>query len=170
MSEDCRRRCVRALWEGLAIVMLFMATAQARDFAVISTVDTVDATPGDGTCADASNNCTLRAAIQEANAWAGADTITLPPGVFQLSITGTGDETAATGDLDITEDLIITGAGSGAEAISTIIDGGNHDRVFDIARMAYRLTPPSTDWRSATERRASASGRDPRPSWNCRPQ
>ena len=30
--------------------------------------DTDDATPGDGICADASGNCTLRAAIQEANA------------------------------------------------------------------------------------------------------
>ena len=131
MSEDCRRHCARALWEGLFIVMLFMATAQARDFTVDSidsSIDTVDVTPGDGTCADATNKCTLRAAIQEANAWAGADTITLSAGVFQLSIAGTGDETAATGDLDITEDLTITGAG----ATLTTIDGGGLDRVFDI--------------------------------------
>lgn len=128
MSEVCCRRCARVLWEGLAIVMLFMATAQAQNFIVDSTNDAVDATPGDGTCADASNKCTLRAAIQEANAWAGADTITLSAGVFQLSITGTGDETAATGDLDITADLTITGSG----ATSTTIDGGGLDRVFDI--------------------------------------
>ena len=35
-----------------------------------------DANAGDGVCADARGNCTLRAAIEEANAHAGADTIT----------------------------------------------------------------------------------------------
>jgi len=131
MSEDCRRRCARVLWEGLAIVMLFMATAQAQYFdvsPVSSNIDAVDAAPGDGICADASGICTLRAAIQEANALAGADTITLPAGVFQLSITGSGEELAATGDLDITADLTINGAG----ATSTTIDGGGLDSVFDI--------------------------------------
>jgi uncharacterized repeat protein (TIGR01451 family) len=116
-------------WALFTMAMLFMAMAQARDFAVDNTSDAVDVTPGDGTCADASNKCTLRAAIQEANAWAGADTITLPAGVFQLSLTGSGEDAAATGDLDITGDLIITGAG----ATSTTIDGGGLDRVFDIA-------------------------------------
>lgn len=43
--------------------------------AVNSTGDTPDANPGDGCCADASGNCTLRAAIQEANASAGRDTL-----------------------------------------------------------------------------------------------
>jgi len=128
MSEDCRRRCACALWAGLAIVMLFSTTVQAQNFTVGSTIDAVDATPGDGRCADASNNCTLRAAIQEANALSGADTITLPAGVFQLALTGSGEELAATGDLDITADLTINGAG----AMSTTIDGGGLDRVFDI--------------------------------------
>jgi CSLREA domain-containing protein len=71
MSEYCRRRCAHALWEGLAIGMLFMATAQAQNFTVDSTTDAVDAVPGNGICADASKNCTLRAAIQEANALGG---------------------------------------------------------------------------------------------------
>jgi CSLREA domain-containing protein len=44
-------------------------------FIVNSTADTPDASPGDGCCADASGNCTLRAAIQEANATAGRDTL-----------------------------------------------------------------------------------------------
>jgi CSLREA domain-containing protein len=101
MFKDCRRRCAHALWEGLAMVMLCMATAQAQNFTVDSTTDAVDAVLGNGICADASNICTLRAAIQEANALAGADTITLPAEVFQLSISGTGEELAATGDLDM---------------------------------------------------------------------
>ncbi len=133
MSEYCRRRCTRALWEGLAMVMLFTASAQAQNFTVNSTLDAVDAVPGDGSCVDASNTCSLRAAIQEANALAGPDTITLPAGVLQLSISGTGEALAATGDLDITADLTITGAGAGADAMLTTIDGGSLDRVFDIA-------------------------------------
>jgi uncharacterized repeat protein (TIGR01451 family)/CSLREA domain-containing protein len=129
MFENHHRRCTQMPWVMSAIVMLFIATAQAQNFAVTSIDDAVDVTPGDGICADASGNCTLRAAIQEANQLAGADTITLPAGRFQLALPGPGEEAAATGDLDITSDLIITGSG----ATSTVIDGGGLDRVFDIA-------------------------------------
>ncbi len=44
-------------------------------FTVTSTADNVDVTPGDGICADALGACTLRAAIEEANALAGQDVI-----------------------------------------------------------------------------------------------
>ena len=40
----------------------------AATFTVNSATDAVDATPGDGVCATAGSVCTLRAAIQEANA------------------------------------------------------------------------------------------------------
>ncbi|MBI5933202.1 MAG: hypothetical protein HY867_05805 [Chloroflexi bacterium] len=49
-----------------------------------------DANPGDGVCATSGGSCTLRAAIQEANALAGDDTITfnLPgAGIHVISIT-----------------------------------------------------------------------------------
>ena len=49
-------------------------------------------------------------------------------GTYTLTIAGTGEDAAATGDLDITDDLTITGAGSGL----TIIDGNSLDRVFDV--------------------------------------
>jgi len=48
----------------------------AGPFTVNSTADTGDASPGNGVCATAESVCTLRAAIQEANAFAGNDTIT----------------------------------------------------------------------------------------------
>ena len=51
-------------------------------FVVNSRADTSDANPGDGVCADGAGACTLRAAIEEANARAGADTITFAPAVF----------------------------------------------------------------------------------------
>jgi hypothetical protein len=70
----------------------------------------------------------LRAAIQETNRLAGADTIILPAGTYILTIPGTGEDRAATGDLDISDDLTIEGAG----AANTVIDGARLDRVFDI--------------------------------------
>ncbi len=42
---------------------------------VDSTTDTVDANPGDAICADSGGGCSLRAAIEEANALTGADNI-----------------------------------------------------------------------------------------------
>lgn len=47
---------------------LFPIPATAATFAVNSTIDDVDAFPGDGICATATGDCTLRAAIQELNA------------------------------------------------------------------------------------------------------
>ena len=112
--------------------------AHAASFTVNSTADAVDANPGDGVCAAASGQCTLRAAIMEANDLSGADTITLPAGVYTLAIPGAGqdDGVAATGDLDITGDVTINGAG----AASTIVQGCDNsggpctgiDRIFTI--------------------------------------
>ena len=104
------------------------AVASAAPFTVNSTLDAVDATPGDGSCMTAGGVCTLRAAIQEANALAGADVITVPAGTYDLTLTGPNEDSAATGDLDIQESVTINGAG----ATSTIIDGQHSDRIFDI--------------------------------------
>ena len=95
---------------------------------VNSTVDAVDVSPGDGICSDNSGRCTLRAAIMEANALPCITTITLPAGVYALTIPGTHEDLAATGDLDITGNLTINGAG----AATTIVDGGGIDRVFEV--------------------------------------
>ncbi len=107
-------------------------TLEARTLLTTFTVDTltdaVDANPGDGSADDGSGNVTLRAAIQEANALAGDDDIILPAGVIQLSISGTNEDAAATGDLDITSNVTITGAGAGV----TFIDFNDLDRLFDI--------------------------------------
>jgi len=77
---------------------------------------------------DGSGNVTLRAAIQEANALPGDDDIILPAGVVQLLISGTDEDAAATGDLDITSNVTITGAGAGV----TIIDFNDLDRLFEV--------------------------------------
>ena len=63
----------------LVVAFLGMHTTTARasglTFVVTAVNDGDDANPGDGNCATATKVCTLRAAIEEANADAGADTI-----------------------------------------------------------------------------------------------
>ncbi len=121
---------VLSLVSLLALGSTTLPQASAAGFTVNSTADAVDANPGDGVCAAASGQCTLRAAIMEANDLSGADTITLPAGTYTLTIAGTGqdDAVAATGDLDIKDDVTINGAGAAA----AVIDGGGIDRIFAI--------------------------------------
>jgi CSLREA domain-containing protein len=127
-----RLACLLIILSALSLALVRRASAVT--FMVTSTADAADAVPGDGFCATAAPppNCTLRAAIQEANALSGADTITLPAGLYKLNVTGVGEDAAATGDLDITGDLTITGATTG----QTIVSGEGIDRVFDILSSA----------------------------------
>ena len=118
--------CVGVLAILLALLLVSGGQpAHAVGFTVDSTADVVDASPGDGVCATAGGACTLRAAIMEANALAGADIITLPAGTYTLTISGAGD---SGGDLDITADLTITGAGQA----TTVVDGDGAFRVFRV--------------------------------------
>lgn len=77
-------------------------------------------------------HCTLREAIIDANNHAGADTINIPAGVMVFAVDGGGlgthEDFAATGDLDIRDDVTIVGDGAG----STIINADEMDRVFHI--------------------------------------
>jgi 6-phosphogluconolactonase (cycloisomerase 2 family) len=97
-------------------------------FTVDSFFDTVDQTPGDTFALDATGQTSLRAAIMEANAAPGSDTIMLGGGIFNLSLEGTDEDGAATGDLDITNDLII----QGQSPHTTTIDARHVDRVFEV--------------------------------------
>ena len=113
------------------LVLFSIATplpVEANTFTVNSTDDAVDEDFGDGSCATAGGECTLRAAIQQANALAGADTIKLKAGLYTLTLAGSSENDGATGDLDITEDLTLIGAG----AKKTFINDGQLDRVFHI--------------------------------------
>ncbi|MEM7143090.1 MAG: pentapeptide repeat-containing protein [Actinomycetota bacterium] len=94
-------------------------------FAVDTTTDTIDANAGDGLCADASGDCSLRAAIMEANARPGTEKIALVDGLtYSLSIAGRNEDASASGDLDILEQVVIDG--------DATVDAGAYDRVFDI--------------------------------------
>ncbi|MBM3792379.1 MAG: hypothetical protein FJW35_18805, partial [Acidobacteria bacterium] len=71
-------------------------------------------------------NCTLREAIIAANtdsavdgcpAGSGADTILLPAGVYMLALAGPGEDASRSGDLDVSGDVTIRGAGATATMI-----------------------------------------------------
>lgn len=117
----------RSLRVGALALLAVAPTASAGSkFQVDTLVDSVDASPGDGVCADADGRCSLRAAIQEANAQGGKHTIQLPPGyTFVLTLTGSSEDAGATGDLDVSSNLRIDGSGA------TIIAAAG-DRVFDV--------------------------------------
>lgn len=106
---------------------LAAAGVGAETFTVNRTTDAVDSNPGDGVCGTGLL-CSLRQAVQEANALPGRDTITLRAGAYVLTLAGQDEDAAATGDLDVVDDLEIVGAGAG----TTVIDGGGLDRVLHV--------------------------------------
>ena len=87
------------------------------DFIVNSPQDAPDAAPGSGGCADSSGACTLRAAIQEANAEPGPQTIALSDQTYQISTT-----------LVITQDLTIIGLGPDR----SVLGGAGSDRLLSV--------------------------------------
>jgi hypothetical protein len=99
-------------------------------FNVTNPFDEIDILPGDGQCATASGPCSLRAAIQEANALPTADTIVLAADTYELTIAGQGEDAADSGDLDVTDTQLTTVIGQGLN--STFIDAVGLDRVFQI--------------------------------------
>lgn len=100
--------------------------------------DAPDADLGDGVCdtdlVTDGLQCTLRAAIMQANENPGAAFITLLVGTYMLTIDGAGEDDAATGDLDVTSEITILGSGKD----DTVINGnkGNvDDNIFHIKRL-----------------------------------
>ena len=116
-----------ALWAICAMPV------SATTIAVDSTADDFD--QGDN------GNCTLREAILAANGNAAVDgcaagqpgpevdLVSLPAGTFVLALGPNGDDAALHGDLDLTDDVEVRGAG----ADLTRVDGGLIDRVFHVA-------------------------------------
>lgn len=119
-----RRTSIRIFILGLIVLgWCLVAPAQALSFTVNSIGDGEDALPGDGLCETEFLNqeCTLRAAIQEANAFIGPHAID-----FESTIAGTLALNSALPV--ISQGLIITGPG--ADVLT--IDAAGHDRIFTI--------------------------------------
>jgi CSLREA domain-containing protein len=104
--------------------------ATLMGFTVNTRSDGPDADPGDGWCKTSTGACTLRAAVQEVNELRRpGNTISLPAGKYTLTLEGSGEDRAATGDLDIRADMTIIG-----QVGNTTIAGGTglDDRILDV--------------------------------------
>ena len=120
---------------------MLCGSACAATFTPGTTNDSIDVSPGDGACADADGQCSLRAAIQEANALAGEDTIVLGAGTYALTLAGINEDASASGDLDVDDDLVLNGAGTDV----TLLDGGALDRVLDLRGGTHLLFTVDVD-------------------------
>jgi CSLREA domain-containing protein len=93
------------LFAFLTVILLLPATpAQAASFVVNDRSDKPDTAPGDGHCRTTRGSCTLRAAIQEANATPGPDSIS-----FSLPGTHTRMISLRSQLPDITDEVYIDG-------------------------------------------------------------
>ena len=129
LSLICRSALVAALSVAFSPHLSSAAVFVAGELA-----DASDPTPGDGVCdvdpVTAGEQCTLRAAIQTANALPGMDSVQLVAGTYELSLRGPGEDLAATDDLDVLEAVEVLGQGAGI----TIVDAKKlKHRIFDVA-------------------------------------
>lgn len=130
-------RSVLNLTVAIAASAGSIGSAVAATFPVnVFNVDAVDADTSDGVCdtdpVAVGSQCTLRAAVMQANHSAVADTIVVAPGrTITLTLVGAGE----LGDLAVTNPLTITGIGAELPAdpsdVPSIV-GANGDRVFTI--------------------------------------
>lgn len=126
--------------------LLTAASLQAATITPNITTDPALVGPGVGT------DCSLRYAIESINngafeggcaavatgALGTGDTVVLGANTYTLTLSG-GEDNNATGDLDLGEDAVIQGAGSGSTTIDASgIDGG--DRVFDLDYLASNIS------------------------------
>ena len=117
-------------------------------YTVTTTSDTADTHPGDGICADSANQCSIRAAIEEANADGVTANINVPagsyaltmgaltpsdPGGIQLIGAGAGTTVIAATPGDDTMDVVQTADGSGSFVqVTNLTLQGNGHSVMDI--------------------------------------
>jgi len=118
-SSRTRLMTIVALGLILAVLSACSPPVCVPAYTVTKTIDT-----NDGVCSV--SDCSLREAVDNANACPGPQTIHLPAGGYILTIAGAEEDANATGDLDITDDLSILGVGAPS------VDGGGIDRVFEI--------------------------------------
>lgn len=154
-AQAQHRRARRWLRLGLCLIAPLIliwpaSVAEAANFVVNAPADADDANLGDGRCdivpGAPGDQCTLRAAIRQANALGGSSQIVLPGGSFTLTLGGRDEDAAATGDLDITANITIVGQGPRATFIQASANSQTSpdnndaiDRVFDV-RLGGSLT------------------------------
>ena len=113
---------------GLSQAVFFLAgcspSTAPLPCSTLSVTVTKTADTNDGVCSAA--DCSLREAVIFTNTCPGQQEIRIPAGTYTLTIPGAGEDAAATGDLDVTDETIFSGIGN------PVIDGNQLDRVFQI--------------------------------------
>ncbi|MCB1595851.1 MAG: CSLREA domain-containing protein [Xanthomonadales bacterium] len=114
------------------VLLLFVACSAFSDIYTVNVLtDGVDANPGDGICEQTvgMGDCTLRAAITEANIRVGFDEIHLGAGTHLLTLPGV-ENANVSGDFDVIDaGLAISGVGID----DTIIDANYTNRIFEVS-------------------------------------
>ena len=145
-GNDLRRF---AVWGALTALLsgLLGTDVSAALFVVDTFEDSIDVAVGDGVCSDAAGRCSLRAAIMEANALPGGDEVWLPlgssPGEVSYYIDLSQpdlDDSAATGDLDVHDDLILRRHPNDGPRIAQI---GTLSDTFATPGRIFDLHPPA---------------------------
>lgn len=142
------------VWRIVGIVGLGLTLSACHQNGTVFTVDTrddtVDLNPGDGLCADANGDCSLRAAVMEANALPGIEEIRVSSSHL-LTRPEVADDTDATGDLDITEAVVIRGPGSisGADRMTRILDIDIESGLVEIEEIDFVEGPEAIRLRGA---------------------
>jgi hypothetical protein len=109
----------------LMVAIALVVGGERASAGAVLTVTRFDDPPPNG-CAP--NDCSLREAVIIANAPPGGHSIVLAAGTYNLTRVGPDEDDALTGDLDLSENVTITGVGSA----STIIDGNDIDRILHV--------------------------------------
>jgi CSLREA domain-containing protein len=101
--------------------------AVAATITVTTTSDELN-TDGDCSLREALRSANLNTAVDACAAGSGDDHISVPAGTYSLTRAGASEDAAVTGDLDITGNMSIAGAG----ATQTIVRAAVADRVFHV--------------------------------------
>ncbi len=107
-----------------AVALVVIGDSETTTLTVTKSADTAD-----GACE--LTDCSLREAIIAANAYPGSNTTNLPAGTYTLSLAGSNEDGATTGDLDVTDDLTLAGVTSATTVVATR-GAAFGDRVFQV--------------------------------------
>src|SRR5947209_2476219 len=108
MMKHAGRRLLAAVAATLLVAVSLpwpTVTYAVTTFTVTTTTDAPKLGGSGANCQSTTtgNPCTLRAAVQTHNSIGGTNTINISTaGTYTLALTGNNDDTAATGDLDVT--------------------------------------------------------------------
>ncbi|NQS91573.1 MAG: CSLREA domain-containing protein [Chloroflexi bacterium] len=116
-----RTKWVFLLFFGMILLLFSSCTPTPYCVPIYDVTKTNDT--DDGVCSP--RDCSLREAVDNANACPGSQTINLPAGGYTLTLDGDDENLNKTGDLDVTDDLVLIG--TAAPSIN-----GNIERAFHI--------------------------------------